>query len=166
MFHWNLNFWTHPASHFILCLMISSPLHKLIMRTLSLSSLPPSTPPPLWRWYQDREDVIISQSESRIVTQWPMRGPEMTGDRSTGVAPLSADQMTKHRLNAVCYIKSASGKTFIIRRGELQLRNCLLVWNVERGPPQGAAWPRPRRQHNMPGIVKIPIYHKLMVQTS
>ena len=52
------------------------------------------------------------------------------------------------------------------RRGELQLRNCLLVWNVERRPPQGAAWPRPRRQHNMPGIVKIPIYHKLMVQTS
>ena len=42
----------------------------------------------------------------------------MTGDRSTGVAPLSADQMTKHRLNAVCYIKSASGKTSIIRREE------------------------------------------------
>ena len=42
----------------------------------------------------------------------------MTGDRSTGVAPLSADQMTKHRLNAVCYIKSASGKTFIISREE------------------------------------------------
>ena len=27
----------------------------------------------------------------------------MTGDRSTGVAPLSADQMTKHRLNAVLH---------------------------------------------------------------